>query len=198
MRAGVYGGLSNACLRQDRLARQVRCASPRHAADRFLTEQGILRRSEVCSAVRQPGILAKTACCVSVCRLAAKRAGKTESARHVGRDRVQALLAGFFLNACQYKTTEYDRLKADDRGTHVYTMLRAAHAPQAGGGTATARLAVDSSSVLAHVRPQWLVFASCQQTSEGLWRMSDVIATDAEALAAAAPHVFERTPQTMR
>eukprot|EP00892_Ulva_mutabilis_P001346 jgi/Ulvmu1/11211/UM072_0048.1 len=109
----------------------------------------------------------------------------------------KALLAGFFLNACQYKTTEYDRLKADDRGTHIYTMLRAAHAPQAGGVTMAARLAVDASSVLAHVRPPWLVFASCQQTSEGLWRMSDVIATDAEALSAAAPHVFERTPQTM-
>lgn len=110
---------------------------------------------------------------------------------------MQALLAGFFLNACQYKTTEYDRLKADDRGTHIYTMLRAAHAPQA-GGAAAARLAVDASSVLAHVQPQWLVFASCQQTAEGVWRMSDVIATDAEALSAAAPHVFERTAQALR
>lgn len=111
---------------------------------------------------------------------------------------LQALLAGFFLNACQYQTTEYDRLKADDRGTHVYAMLRVAHAPQAGGAAVAARLAVDASSVLAHVRPQWLVFASCQQTSEGLWRMSDTLATDAESLAAAAPHVFERAPQTRR
>lgn len=111
---------------------------------------------------------------------------------------MQALLAGFFLNACEYKTTEYDRLKADDRGTHVYGMLRAAHAPQVGGAATAARLAVDASSVLAHVRPQWLVFASCQQTSEGVWRMSDVLATDAQSLAAAAPHVFERAPQTLR
>lgn len=99
---------------------------------------------------------------------------------------MQALLAGFFLSAVRYKTTEYDKLKANDTGTHIYSPVQHAQ-------PAAARLAIDERSVLHGVRPQWLVFVSCQQVGSGLWRMSDVLATDAASLHAAAPSVYEWT-----
>jgi hypothetical protein len=100
---------------------------------------------------------------------------------------VQALLAGFCMSAARYATTEYDRLKGNDRGTHVYS--------PAHGGVATGapRLAIDERSVLAGVKPEWIVYASCVQESAGLWRVGDVLATSAAALREAAPHVYEWT-----
>lgn len=53
------------------------------------------------------------------------------------------------------------------------------------------RVAIDENSVLAHVKCPWLVFASSTQASDGTWRVEDVLATDAETLAVAAPHVFD-------
>jgi hypothetical protein len=99
---------------------------------------------------------------------------------------MQALLAGFFLSAVRYQTTEYDKLKANDTGTHIYRPVQ--HVPLQG-----VRLAIDERSVLDGVRPQWLVFVSCQQAGSGLWRMTDLLATDAASLQAAAPFVYEWT-----
>lgn len=101
---------------------------------------------------------------------------------------MQALVAGYFLTACRYVTTTYDRMKADDRGTNMYAPFRAAKSV---GGSDAVRVAVDEGSLLAHVKTQWLVFASSTQAADGTWRVGDVLATDAETLAAAAPHVFD-------
>jgi hypothetical protein len=101
---------------------------------------------------------------------------------------MQALLAGYFLTACRFSSTEYDVKVADDRGTNLYAPFRAAHT---GAGAAPARVAIDKSSVLAHVRPSWILYVSCVQSADGVWRVSDVLATDAESLHAAAPHVFD-------
>lgn len=96
----------------------------------------------------------------------------------------QALLCGFFTSAARYEGTDYDRLKANDPGTNIYRPLRAVHGQRV-------RLAVDAKSVLSRCRPEWVVFAECQQSGSGLWRMGDVMATDAAALQRAAPHFFE-------
>ena len=96
---------------------------------------------------------------------------------------LQALLAGFFLTACRYETTTYDRLKGNDPGTHIYTPVQHVQARNV-------RLTIDEASVLHHVKPQCLVFSSCQQASSGLWKMAGVLATDAQQVQAAAPHVF--------
>jgi CMP-2-keto-3-deoxyoctulosonic acid synthetase len=96
-------------------------------------------------------------------------------------------VAGYFLTACRYVTTEYDRMRADDRGTNMYAPFRAAES----SGTDAVRVAVDEASVLAHVKVQWLVFASSTQAADGTRRVGDVLATDAETLASTAPHVFD-------
>lgn len=98
---------------------------------------------------------------------------------------MQALTAGLFQSACRFHSTEYDRLKANDAGTHIYVPVQRAHAGRV-------RLAIDATSVLHGCKPEWLLFASCQQVEEGLWRMADLVATDAAALQAAAPHFFQR------
>lgn len=97
---------------------------------------------------------------------------------------MQALTAGFFQTACRYHSTEYDRLKANDPGTHIYVPVQQS---QAGG----VRLAIDATSVLHGCKPEWLVYVSCQQVEDRLWRMADVMATSAAALQAAAPHFFQ-------
>lgn len=100
---------------------------------------------------------------------------------------MQALVAGYFLTACRYVTTEYDRMRADDRGTNMYAPFRAAQS----AASDAVRVAVDDASVIAHVKTQWLVFASSTQAADGTWRVGDVLTTDAETLHAAAPHVFD-------
>jgi hypothetical protein len=102
---------------------------------------------------------------------------------------MQALVAGYFLTACRYVTTEYDRMKADDRGTNMYAPFRAAKNTLSDA----VQVSVDEGSVLAHVKAQWIVFASSTQAADGKWRVGDVLATDAETLAQAAPHVFNYT-----
>lgn len=100
---------------------------------------------------------------------------------------MQALVAGYFLTACRYAATEYDRMKADDRGTNMYAPFRAAKS----AGSDSVRVAVEEGSVLAHVKTPWLVFASSTQAADGTWRVGDVLATDAETLHESAPHVFD-------
>jgi hypothetical protein len=100
---------------------------------------------------------------------------------------MQALVAGYFLTACRYVTTEYDRMKGEDRGTNLFAPFRGAK----NFGTDDVRITVDEASVLAHVKVPWLVFASSTQAADGTWRVGDVLATDAETLASAAPHVFD-------
>jgi hypothetical protein len=94
------------------------------------------------------------------------------------------LLAGLFPGACRFKSTEYDRLKANDPGTHLYVPVQQAQA-------AEVKLCIDGSSVLFNCRPEWVVFVDCQQAASGLWHMSDVMATDAASLLAVSPHFFE-------
>jgi hypothetical protein len=99
---------------------------------------------------------------------------------------VQALLAGFFPRACRFWTTKYDRLKANDPGTHIYQPVQHLQ-------TADVKLCIDRSSALFGCRPEWVVFAECQQVASGLWHMSDLMATDALSLQSVAPHFFERS-----
>jgi hypothetical protein len=99
---------------------------------------------------------------------------------------VQALLAGLFPGACRFRITEYDRLKANDPGTHIYQPVQQIQ-------TADVKLRIDGSSVLFGCRPEWVVFVECQQVVSGLWQMSDIMATDASSLQSVAPHFFERS-----
>ena len=100
---------------------------------------------------------------------------------------MQALVAGYFLTACRYASTKYDRMRADDRGTNLYAPFRAAR----GAAGDAVRVVVDDGSALAHVKAPWLVFASSTQAADGTWRVGDVLATDTETLHEAAPHVFD-------
>ena len=91
------------------------------------------------------------------------------------------------MSAAQYKTTVYDRLKGNDRGTHVYSPVHSAQSHT------QIELVIGESSVLRDVKPQWIVHGSCAQGDDGRWHVGDVLATSAQALHAAAPHVYEWT-----
>ena len=53
------------------------------------------------------------------------------------------------------------------------------------------KLRIHSSSVLARVRPQLVVFARCAQSDEGWYEMQGVSVVQQRWLLEAAPHVFQ-------
>lgn len=67
-----------------------------------------------------------------------------------------------------------------------------APAPPAQGGTAGLKLRMHHSSVLARVRPQWVVFHSVQQGDSGWHDMQGVTVVQPDWLLEAAPHMFSR------
>lgn len=55
------------------------------------------------------------------------------------------------------------------------------------------RLRIGASSVLARVRPQWLVFWQVQQSASGWFEMQEVTAVEPHWLPEMAPHVYSHT-----